>query len=222
MYMCSATKTQDECATGLNQNGLAASSPGPLAESIIATMRDQDLTMTVSRNRRTLVGLNQLQPNFQFTLQRSSWFIAYTYLIASMPFLLMMGLLIAYARKRGDWLPERKVPAVYEIAFGVAATLVAILPLRAVLVPSSLPTLTRLDIAFGTGVTFLVAVSLAWIFFWEAHDSPPQATGPDEEPARSMSPVEQLTKLADMLEKGLLTREEFDPMKAKFFGSPPI
>ena len=35
-------------------------------------------------------------------------------------------------------------------------------------------------------------------------------------PARSASPVEELAKLADMLGKGLLTREEFDLMKAKF------
>jgi hypothetical protein len=42
-----------------------------------------------------------------------------------------------------------------------------------------------------------------------------------EESAKSMSPVEQLAKLADMLEKGLLTREEFDLMKAKFLGSLP-
>ncbi|MGH3187225.1 MAG: SHOCT domain-containing protein [Streptosporangiaceae bacterium] len=39
-------------------------------------------------------------------------------------------------------------------------------------------------------------------------------------PAISASPVEDLTKLADMLEKGLLTREEFDLMKAKLL-SPP-
>jgi hypothetical protein len=39
-------------------------------------------------------------------------------------------------------------------------------------------------------------------------------------PAMSASPVEDLTKLADMLEKGLLTREEFDLMKAKLL-SPP-
>jgi putative oligomerization/nucleic acid binding protein len=32
---------------------------------------------------------------------------------------------------------------------------------------------------------------------------------------RPASPVEELAKLADMLEKGLLTREEFDLMKAK-------
>lgn len=38
--------------------------------------------------------------------------------------------------------------------------------------------------------------------------------------AVSSSPVEELTKLADMLEKGLLTREEFDLMKAKLIGRP--
>jgi Short C-terminal domain len=38
----------------------------------------------------------------------------------------------------------------------------------------------------------------------------------------SPSPVEELTKLADMLEKGLLTREEFDLMKAKILGLPTI
>ncbi len=39
------------------------------------------------------------------------------------------------------------------------------------------------------------------------HDAPPPA-----------SPVEELTKLAAMLENGLLTREEFDLMKAKLLG----
>ena len=38
----------------------------------------------------------------------------------------------------------------------------------------------------------------------------------------SPSPVEELTKLADMLGKGLLTREEFDLMKAKVVGSATI
>src|SRR5580693_435041 len=37
--------------------------------------------------------------------------------------------------------------------------------------------------------------------------------------ARSVPPVEELARLADMLEKGLLTREEFDLMKAKFLAS---
>jgi Short C-terminal domain len=38
----------------------------------------------------------------------------------------------------------------------------------------------------------------------------------------SPSPAEELSKLADMLEKGLLTREEFNLMKAKLIGQPPI
>jgi hypothetical protein len=36
------------------------------------------------------------------------------------------------------------------------------------------------------------------------------------------SPAEELSKLADMLEKGLLTREEFNLMKAKLIGGPTI
>jgi hypothetical protein len=37
----------------------------------------------------------------------------------------------------------------------------------------------------------------------------------DREPARPSSPVEELTKLASMLDSGLLNREEFDRLKAK-------
>jgi hypothetical protein len=37
-------------------------------------------------------------------------------------------------------------------------------------------------------------------------------------PVRPAAPVEELAKLAEMLEKGLLTREEFDLMKAKVLG----
>ena len=39
-------------------------------------------------------------------------------------------------------------------------------------------------------------------------------------PAAAPSPVQELTKLADMLEKDLLTREEFDLMKAKLLSTP--
>jgi Short C-terminal domain len=43
-----------------------------------------------------------------------------------------------------------------------------------------------------------------------------------EAPVATPSPVQELTKLADMLEKGLLTREEFDLMKSKLLGPPTI
>jgi Short C-terminal domain len=42
-----------------------------------------------------------------------------------------------------------------------------------------------------------------------------------ETPAAAPSPVQELTKLADLLEKGLLTREEFDLMKSKLIGPRP-
>jgi hypothetical protein len=48
------------------------------------------------------------------------------------------------------------------------------------------------------------------------------AGGTQHPPVAAPSPVQELTKLADMLEKGLLTREEFDLMKAKLLGQPTI
>lgn len=41
-------------------------------------------------------------------------------------------------------------------------------------------------------------------------------------PGAAPSPVQELAKLAEMLEKGLLTREEFDLMKTKFLRPPTI
>ncbi len=157
VYMCPPKHSQDECAAGVNNNGNAHVSSVPLKETLIATTRNQDLTMTVATG---------VPGRFQFTIQRPASFVVYTYWVATMPFVLMLGLFGAYAWRKRNYVPERKIPAVYEIAFGVAAALVAILPLRAVLVPSSLPTLTRLDIVFSTGVTLLVALSLAWVFIW--------------------------------------------------------
>jgi Short C-terminal domain len=51
-----------------------------------------------------------------------------------------------------------------------------------------------------------------------------QATGRTQHdaPVATPSPVQELTKLADMLEKGLLTREEFNLMKAKLLGPPTV
>jgi hypothetical protein len=44
------------------------------------------------------------------------------------------------------------------------------------------------------------------------------AEGTQDKALTRSAPVEELTKLADMLEKGLLTRDEFDLMKAKLLG----
>lgn len=169
LYMCPPGGAQDQCATGSSQQGTAQLPPVPLKESLLATTRDQDMEMGVSTEKYLEPGQKELR--FNFVLRRQGWFIAYTYFIAVMPFVLMIGLFGAYAFRRKNYTPERKVPAVYEIAFGVAAALVAILPLRAVLIPSSLPSLTRLDVVFGIGTALLVALSLAWVFIWTGQET---------------------------------------------------
>ena len=53
-----------------------------------------------------------------------------------------------------------------DAAFGLAAAMVAILPLHQVLVPSTIPGLTRLDLLFGLGICCLVAASILWVVVW--------------------------------------------------------
>ncbi|HUL24456.1 MAG TPA: hypothetical protein VLW44_01620 [Streptosporangiaceae bacterium] len=180
VYLCRTKQTRGECVTGLNQNGTASAPGRTLPASLIATTDDQDLMMNVS---------TRSQSQLQFVIQRWGLFVAYTYVIAVMPFIFIILLFSTYilrkrakaAGKETSYSPAATAPAVYEIAFGVAAALVAILPLRAVLVPSSLPNLTRLDIVFSTGAALLVALSVVWVFVWkqqEVAESPAQQSNP--------------------------------------------
>jgi hypothetical protein len=174
VYLCPPKQAQDECAAQLNlQSEVGMGQLG--TPSVVATTRDADLAMTVATGASTLIEPNLVE--LRFVLHRPGWFAFYTYLIAAMPFVLIFGLFAVYARrtKRNDgsrvhYSPERTVPSVHEIAFGVAATLVAILPLHMVLVPSSLPNLTQLDLFFGTGVALLVALSLTWVIIWSQRE----------------------------------------------------
>ena len=170
VYLCRTKQTQDECVTGLTPNGSTTSPGYTLPISLITTTDDQDLMMNVSTGS---------QSQLQFVIQRWRLFVTYTYVIAAMPFILIILLFSTYAFKKRagkdgkeiSYSPAVKAPAVYEIAFGVAAALVAILPLRAVLVPSSLPNLTRLDIVFSTGAALLVALSVVWVFVWKQQET---------------------------------------------------
>jgi hypothetical protein len=180
VYLCSPKQAPDKCAAQVNLQ--SEISMGQLGRpSVIATTRDQDLTLTVATGRRTQIGANLVE--LRFVLQRPDLFALYTYLIALMPFILIFGLFTVYARRTRlrdggaiEYSPQRTVPVVHEIAFGIAATLVAILPLRAVLVPSSLPNLTRLDIVFGIGTALLVSLSLTWVGVW-SQQKPPESPG---------------------------------------------
>jgi hypothetical protein len=211
VYFCTSKQSQDDCVKQLNQQGTIAFLAGKghgtsITASVIATTRDQDLTMKVATGVGTLDRTIRNGVKLKFVIERPGWFVSYTYLIAVMPFILIYGLFAAYLRqtkkakkeqkekkekeKDGERLgfrPERKVPAVYEIAFGVAATLVAILPLRAVLVPSALPSLTRLDLVFGLGIASLVALSLTWVLVWSRPTPPesPRKATPAESPGKT-------------------------------------
>jgi len=95
------------------------------------------------------------------TIVRPRLFQSYIYLVASAPFILLVSIFAIYYSRN----PRRRKPEPYELAFGITAALVAILPLRSVLIPSSLPSPTRLDILFGIGTMFLVVSSIIWLIF---------------------------------------------------------
>jgi hypothetical protein len=161
VYLCPSGSVPGPCAAKIQIGEQITRGLQSLPVSLIVMTRAADLSMTVNTD-----STHRTASVLEFTARRPTWVVVYTYWVAAMPFVLMIALFTAYARKKKPSGPDRKLPAVYEVAFGVAATLVAILPLRAVLVPSSLPSLTRLDIVFSTGVTLLVALSITWVFVW--------------------------------------------------------
>ncbi len=130
---------------GRSQNGHA------LPSALILTSQDEDLSLRVHLDDPA--AYTPGSDPFIFTIRRPTLMQAYTYCIAALPFVLLI-LLLLYARV------SKKRAEASDVALGVAATMVAILPLRQVLVPSSLPGLTRLDILFGLGISVLVALSI--------------------------------------------------------------
>jgi hypothetical protein len=143
---------------GHSQNGMT------LPSSIAMMSRDEDLRVGVQVDQPTYsyTGYPNQPAEYQFffTVNRPTWIIAYTYFVASMPFLLLITLL---------WFKrfaQRKALEPSDAAFGLAAAMVAILPLRQVLVPNTIPGLTRLDLLFGLGICFLVMASILWVVVW--------------------------------------------------------
>jgi hypothetical protein len=143
---------------GRSQNGTA------LPSSLVMMSRNEDLRVGVQIDQasyqhlryQNLPGTHQLF----FTVHRPPWIITYTYWVAAMPFLLLIALL---------WFKRialRRPLEPADAAFGLAAAMVAILPLHQVLVPSTIPGLTRLDVLFGLGICFLVAASILWVVVW--------------------------------------------------------
>jgi hypothetical protein len=151
---------------GRSQNG------HELPSALILASQDEDLSLRVHVDGPAADTQGSSDP-FIFTIRRPGLMQAYTYCIAALPFLLLISLLL-YARI------SKKRAEASDVALGVAATMVAILPLRQVLVPSSLPGLTRLDILFGLGISVLVALSIFIVII-----IPPPATDNTESAGQS-------------------------------------
>jgi hypothetical protein len=143
---------------------VSVSIPGvTLYTALVITSRDEDYALAASMYTTGGTG-NAGVDALEFTIRRPLLFIIYTYIVAATPFVLLIAVFaIKYCRK------PPKLPEPYEVAFGIGATLVAILPLRSVLIPSSLPSPTRLDIYFGLGAVFLVAASVIWMVSIRIH-----------------------------------------------------
>ena len=162
---------------------IAGNSPNGKAfpSSLVMMSRDEDLRIGVQIDQGTYQNLPyQNLPSMHqlfFTVHRPPWVITYTYWVAAMPFLLLVALLFF---KR---FAQRQPLEPSNAAFGLAAAMVAILPLRQVLVPSTIPGPTRLDLLFGLGICFLVAASILWAVVWvpPEQDPEPHEPGPSAE-----------------------------------------
>jgi hypothetical protein len=130
---------------------------------MLMTSNDADYSLSV------ISGTTSTEPNLSplvidATIVHPWLFQSYIYLVAAAPFVLLISIFAIYYGRN----PRRRKPEPYEMAFGITAALVAILPLRSVLIPSSLPSPTRLDILFGVGAMFLVVSSIVWLIFSSA------------------------------------------------------
>jgi hypothetical protein len=136
----------------------------PVPFSLIMGSRDADLSLRANTSNDQLSG-----QDLQFLMQRPRWTILYTYVVSAMPALLLtivLGARFLPRNKRRRGLNAEDAPKAHEVAFGIAATIVAILPLHAVLVPSAITSMTRLDIWFGFGISLLVVLSIIWMVVW--------------------------------------------------------
>jgi hypothetical protein len=128
-----------------------------LPTSVLMMSGDQDYTVHVGQDAASPDGSQEHR--LKFIVQRPTGLVFYTYFIAFLPMamLIVLGAFCAW---------RQQIPKPSDVAFGVVATLVAILPLRSVLVPPAITDLTRLDILFGLQAAALVGLSLILVVIW--------------------------------------------------------
>lgn len=156
-----------------------------MPSALIITSRDASFRLAANSFKRAADG-PAWASRISFIVHRRWVVVYYTYFIAAMPAVMLIWIFsLIYRQKRSSRdgkLPARLLPGATDVAFGVAATMVAILPLRTVLVPDSLPAPTRLDVFFGLQIALLVALSILWIKKTAAWMPEPEA-GPGDQTA---------------------------------------
>jgi Short C-terminal domain len=83
--------------------------------------------------------------------------------------------------------------------------------------PGLLGGIARVAVASGTATAVSNRVSRRQANRW-AEQAPADQEPPPEVPAPASDPIEQLTKLGELRDKGVLTEEEFAAQKAKLLG----
>jgi len=189
-----------------------------IPSTLLLATRDEDYTVAASVYKPSK-GKDNAGPNIlEFTIARSWSYYWYIYLVASLPFVLLAAVFsFKYFGKK------RPGPKPFEVAFGVAATLVAILPLRSVLIPASLPTPTRLDLYFGAGCAVLVASAIIWALvlrLGDHNDEPEEGTTTPRADRTGAATVnaDEIKKLDDLRAAGILTDDEFAAIKKRHLG----
>jgi len=89
--------------------------------------------------------------------------------------------------------------------------------------PGLLRGVARTAVVAGTATAVSNRVSRRQAERWAAQDAQPggyyEAAPPAAAPSSAADPIEQLTKLAELRDKGVLTEEEFAAQKAKLLAS---
>ncbi|MFB3881902.1 MAG: hypothetical protein ACE149_11600 [Armatimonadota bacterium] len=101
-------------------------------------------------------GQNMEMPELSFRVERDPTDRAYIWAMSALPTLL--GLLFAHALLFG---PRRQHMSFDQALLGAAAMMLAVLPLRAVLISADIPGLSRVDLCLGLGIALIVSSLVA-------------------------------------------------------------
>jgi hypothetical protein len=131
--------------------GLAGCCPGI---SVELASGNEDLRIDIAQSPASIDWFLPLES----TVRRPVRVIWFSYELAAVPLALiaLLGYQLIRSRRRGRLAPS------HEITFEVAAILLALLPLRQVLVPSDVVGLTFIDTIFGLEIVLLIAGALWW------------------------------------------------------------